>query len=133
MKAFTIGLRVLAVAFIATSLLHFFFGHYADAMVGAPVSPEIAANPSLDSQNRFYGVTFSLLGVALIISSTDLRRYQPIISGTLGVLFMAGIARVLAWVLHGAPSSIIIVILIADLLLPPLFYFWLKRSLHDAA
>jgi hypothetical protein len=36
---------------------------------------------------------------------------------------MAGIARVVVWVLHGAPSPARIGITCADLLLPPLLYF----------
>jgi hypothetical protein len=127
MKMFLLTLRILAVAFIAVSGLHLFLGLGADAMLGSPVTPAMASEPSFDSQNRFYGITFSLLGVALLISASDLRRYEPIVVATLGVLFAAGIARVVAWALHGAPSPIIIGITCADLLLPPLLYVWLQR------
>jgi Domain of unknown function (DUF4345) len=127
MKAFVLTLRILAIAFIAVAMLHLLFGMQADAMLGVPVTTAMAAEPSFDSQNRFYGITFSLLGVALLISATDIQRYEPIIIATLGVLFAAGIARVVAWTIHGAPSTIIIGITCADLLLPPAIYFWLKR------
>jgi Domain of unknown function (DUF4345) len=132
MKAFVLTLRILSVAFIAVAALHLVFGMQADAMLGAPVTPEMASEPSFDSQNRFYGITFSLLGVALLISATDLRRYEAIVVATLGVLFAAGIARVIAWAIHGAPSPVIMGIVCADLLLPPLLYFWLKRSVQHA-
>jgi hypothetical protein len=132
MKAFVLTLRILAIAFIAVSALHLFFGMQADAMLGAPVTAAMAVDPSFDSQNRFYGITFSLLGVALLISATDLRRYEPIVIATLGVLFAAGIARAIAWTLHGAPSPMIIVIVFADLLLPPTLYFWLKSVRKSA-
>ena len=79
------ALRVLAIAFIAVSGLHLFLGLYADAMLGVPVTPEMASNPSFDSPNRFYGVTFSLLGVALLVAATDLKRYEPMVVATLGV------------------------------------------------
>jgi hypothetical protein len=128
MKAFILAIRVLAIAFIAVAGLHLFFGMYADAMLGAPVTAAMASEPSFDSQNRFYGITFSLLGVVLLIAASDVRRYEPMIVAALGVLFFAGIARVVAWILHGAPSPIIIGITCADLLLPPVLYFWLKRS-----
>lgn len=133
MKSLVLALRILSVAFIAVSALHLFFGMQADAMLGAPVLPQMASEPSFDSQNRFYGITFSLLGVALLICATDLRRYEPIAVATLGVLFMAGIARVVAWSIHGAPSPMIIGILCADLILPPILYFWLKRSLRTSS
>jgi Domain of unknown function (DUF4345) len=133
MNGFIWAIRILAVAFIAVSCLHLFTGLYADAAVGSPITAEMASQPSFDSQNRFYGVTFSLLGIALLIGSTDLVRYKPIILATLGVLFAAGIARALSWSLFGAPSSIIIGILVADLLLPPILYTWMKKVMGEAA
>ncbi len=129
MRSLALALRILAIAFLSVSALHLATGMQADAMLGAPVSPAAAADPSLDSQNRFYGVTFSLLGITLLIGATDLRRYEPIVVATLGVLFAAGLARAVSWAIHGAPSSLIIGIMCADLLLPPLLYSWLKRSL----
>ena len=122
------ALRILAIAFIAVSGLHLFLGLYADAMLGVPVTPEMASNPSFDSQNRFYGITFSLLGIVLLIAVTDLKRYEPMVVAALGVLFAAGIARVVAWALQGAPAPILIGIMAAGLLLPPILYSWLKRS-----
>jgi hypothetical protein len=133
MNGFVWAIRILAVAFIAVSCLHLFMGLYADAAVGSPITAEMAAQPSFDSQNRFYGVTFSMLGVALLIGSTDLVRYKPIILAALGVLFAAGIARAISWMLFGAPSTIIIGILVADLLLPPILYVWMKKSMGAAA
>ena len=85
--------------------------------------------PSLDSQNRFYGIAFSFLGIALLIGTTDLRRYRPVVLAALGVLFAAGLARILSWVLYGAPSAPIIGILCLDVFLPPLLYVWIARSL----
>jgi hypothetical protein len=131
MNMFILALRVLSVAFISVAGLHLFLGMGADAMLGVPVTAAMASDPSFDSQNRFYGITFSLLGVALLISTTDVRRYQPIIVATLGVLFAAGIARAISWLLHGAPSPALIGITAADLLLPPILYFWLKRCSKD--
>jgi Domain of unknown function (DUF4345) len=131
MNMFILALRVLSVAFISVAGLHLFLGMGADAMLGVPVTAGMASDPSFDSQNRFYGITFSLLGVALLISATDIRRYQPIIVATLGVLFAAGIARAISWLLHGAPSPALIGITAADLLLPPILYFWLKQCIRD--
>jgi Domain of unknown function (DUF4345) len=129
MKTFILALRVLSVAFIAVAALHLFLGMGADAMLGVPVTAAMASDPSFDSQNRFYGITFSLLGV--LISATDVPRYQPIIVATLCVLFAAGIARAISWALHGAPSPALIGITAADLLLPPVLYFWMKRSVNQ--
>lgn len=131
MRGLTLALRILAAAFIAVAVLHFIFGLGADAMLGVPVSIQTAAEPSADSQNRFYGISFSLLGIALLIGSSDLQRYRPMVLATLGVLFAAGLARTLSWVLHGPPAPALILILLADLLIPPLFYFWLRRAMQQ--
>jgi hypothetical protein len=128
MRTFTLILRLLAVAFIAVAGLHLFLGLGADQLLGVAVSPETAADPSFDSQNRFYGITFSLLGVVLLIATTDLRRYAPMVKAVLGVLFMAGVARAVSWCLHGAPSPALIAIACVDLALPPLLYLWFGRS-----
>ena len=133
MNAFVITLRILAAAFIAVAGLHLVLGLGADAMLGVRVPPEIAADPSFDSQNRFYGITFGLLGVVLLIAATDLKRYGPMVLAVFGVLFMAGIARAVAWLLHGAPAPMLVVILVADLGLPPILYLWFKRLTRGSA
>lgn len=132
MRSLLLTLRILGVAFIAVASLHFVLGLYADAMLGSPISAEMAAQPSFDSQNRFYGTTFALLGIALLVGATDLKRYKPIVVATLGVLFAAGLARSIAWIMHGTPAPLLIVILVADLLIPPVLYLWIKRSVLDA-
>jgi hypothetical protein len=129
MKPLILSLRILSVAFLVVSAMHLFMGMYADATLGAPVTAQMAADPSFDSQNRFYGITFSLIGIVLLIGATDLRRYKPMVIAALSVLFVAGIARIIAWFIHGAPSIPIIGILCADIVLPPVFYFWIRQAL----
>lgn len=130
MRALTLFLKFLSVAFIATSVLHLVFGLGADALLGSPVTQAMLTQPSFDSQNRFYGVTFALMGVVLFIAASDLQRYRPMAVAVLGVLFAAGIARAISWVLNGQPAPAIVGILIADLLLPPILYAWLKRHVQ---
>jgi Domain of unknown function (DUF4345) len=129
MRPFAIALRLLAIAFIATASLHLVYGLKADAMLGAQVSAEMVHNASLDSQNRFYGITFSMLGVALFVAATDLRQYRPIVVANLAVSFAAGLARIVSWALYGSPAPMIVGIVIADLLLPPIFYVWLRKAI----
>ena len=130
MRPLQLVLRILSIAFIAVAALQLTMGMHADLMLGVPISDQMAADPSLDSQNRFYGVTFSLMGIALWIGLQDLRRYEPIVVATLAVLFAAGLARAVAWVLHGAPAPALIGITAVDLLLPPVLVVWLRHSLH---
>lgn len=127
MRSFIIALRVLAGAFLGTASLHLVLGQRADELLGSPVTADMKNDPSFDSQNRFYGVTFGMLGVVLLIGSTSVSRYRPMISATLGVLFVAGLGRILAWGLHGKPARPIVVIVLADLVLPPVFWLWMRR------
>ena len=71
--------------------------------------------------------------MVLLIAAADLKRYGPIALAVLGMLFIAGIARAVAWLLHGAPAPMLIVILVADLGLPPVLYLWFKRLMPGPA
>jgi hypothetical protein len=62
MRAFSILLRAIAPLFVLVGGLHLFLGLGADALLGAKISSEVMADPALDSQNRFYGVSFMLYG-----------------------------------------------------------------------
>ena len=131
MRNYLLALRLLGAVFIAVAGLHLVLGLGADALLGSPVTPEMASNPSFDSQNRFYGVSFALLGVVMLIAATDLARYRPMLLGALAVLFASGIGRAVAWALHGTPAPALIVILVADLVLPPLHYLWMRNVMHE--
>ena len=127
MTGLAIVLRALGSAFIAVAGLHLCIGLGADAVLGSPVTAEMMGNASFDNQNRFYGVAFSLLGVVLWIATTDMPRYRPMTLAVLGVLFGAGVARLVSVALYGLPAPAITAIMIADLVLPPVVYFWMAR------
>lgn len=59
-------------------------------------------------------------------SATTLRRYRPIVLGTLAASFAAELARVLFWMTYGAPVAPMIDILIADLSRAPIVYVTLS-------
>ncbi len=96
-------------------------------MLGAVLSPETVSEPSLDSQNRFYGVAFALYGVTLYICAKDLSRYRPILVAALAVFFMAGCARLVSWGIRGAPAPLVIGLLATEIILPPVLYAWLRK------
>lgn len=127
MSALVLVLRVLSLAFVAVAGLHLAIGLGADAMLGSPVTAEMMGNASFDNQNRFYGVTFALLGVVLWIATADVPRYRPMILAVLGVLFAAGVARLVSVALFGLPAPAITGIMVADLILPPILYYWMVR------
>lgn len=127
MRAFTLALKAFALVFFAVSALHLAWGLNADAMLGAVVPPNVAAEPSLDSQNRFYGVAFSLYGAVLYLCATDISRFEPVLKVTLLCFFLGGVARLVSWATHGAPAPLVIALMVSELLLPPLILAWFTR------
>lgn len=129
MRFYAAILKLASVVFIAVAAVHLVLGLGADRMLGAAVPPAVLGEPSLDSQNRFYGVAFAFYGVALYISARDLIRYQPILQAALAVFFLAGCGRVVSIGVHGLPSPLILGLMSTELLLPPALYLWLGRVL----
>jgi hypothetical protein len=127
-----LALRAVAPVFLLVALLHLVLGVRADALLGAQVPEALFGEPSLNSQNRFYGVSFALYGVLLWIGAGDLPRYRRVLAATWWVFLAAGLARVLSWHLDGAPSAWVIVLTALELLLPPLMLAWQRHALGVA-
>jgi hypothetical protein len=122
-------LRLLAPIFFLVAALHLLMGLGADALLGAELSSSALSDPVLDSQNRFYGVAFSLFGAVFYICSQDLERYEKILRAALWIFFAAGLARVVSLMIVGFPSVYVLVLLASELLLPPVLLLLLNRNL----
>lgn len=132
MKTLEFALRLLAPIFYAVAALHLVFGLNADGMLGAVVSPEVVSEPSLSSQNRFYGVAFALYGVVLQLCARDLRANEALFKATMCVFFLAGAARVVPWLQYGAPAPLVVVLLLSELLAPVALLVWYARAKRGA-
>ena len=132
MRALCFVLGLFALVIFLVSALHLALGVQADAMLGAIVPASAVSDPSLDSQNRFYGMAFSLYGAVFYLCSTDLKRYGPALNAALLCFFLGGLARLVSWAAHGAPAPLVILLAASELLLPPVLFFWL-RSVRSAA
>jgi len=127
LRAFTLVLKVLAPVFLVVAALHLILGLGADALLGAQVPAAALGEPSLDSQNRFYGVAFAVYGAILYLSARDVPRYEPALKAALYVFFAGGLTRVLSWAIHGRPATLVIVLASTELLAPPLLLLWLAK------
>lgn len=125
-------LRLLAPVFYLVAALHLVLGLNADALLGASVSSATAAEPSLSSQNRFYGAAFALYGAVLYLCSRDLKAYAQFFKAAMWVFLLAGGARLVAWVQHGAPAPLVIALLAVELLLPVVLLVWHARVSSEA-
>jgi Domain of unknown function (DUF4345) len=120
-------LRGAGVACAIAGMCHVFLGVGGDWIVG--VVPATPVNPSLDSQNRFYGGAFMLYALLLWLGASDIRRFAPVLRAAFAVMFVAGCARGLALLSYGWPSWQILVLWASELAAPPFMWLWLNSDL----
>jgi hypothetical protein len=121
-------LRIIAAVPILVGVLHLALGLNADVLLGARLPASVISDPALDSQNRFYGVSFMLYGVLLFVGGTDLKRYLPVVRWTLWIFFAAGLARLLSIALYGLPPLLVILLLLSEVFGTPALLLWLSRA-----
>jgi len=119
-------LRTVGVLITLVAVLHLLLGPQAEVMLGSGISEISLADATLDSQNRFYGVAFFLYGVILIYCASDIGRYRDILNITIGVFFLAGLARIVSIIIAGWPTWPVVILLVAELLLPPTLFVWIR-------
>ena len=127
MKNFTLVLKALSPLFLLVGMLHLVLGVGAEVMLGANLDEAALSDAVLDSQNRFYGVSFMLYGVLFYLCATDIEKYKPVLVSLLVVFFLAGLARVVSIATHGVPSALVLALLGSEVLLPPVLFIWLRK------
>lgn len=118
-------LRLLAIGCFVPAVLHVAFGVAGESLIGAPVPDGI--DPSLDSQNRFYGASFAIYGALLWYCARDLRGHGGLLKLVLALFFFGGCARGLSALQYGLPSLPILALWAVELIVPPLLLIWLGR------
>ena len=120
-------LKVVSPVFLLIGIGHLIFGVGADVQLGAIVSAQSLTDPVLDSQNRFYGVIFTVYGALLYLAATDLKRYSPVVKVLLWIFFAGGAARLVSVGVVGLPTTFVLVLTALELILPPPMLIWLTR------
>lgn len=118
-------LRIIAPVFVLVGLMHLVLGPGAEVLLGAEVGEQLLGDPVIDSQNRFYGVIFTLYGFLMYVCASDLKKYRTILLLVVWVFFAAGLARLVSIAVVGIPSTLVLLLLLTELLLPPLLHLWL--------
>ena len=129
MRALQTTLMALGAIIIIVALLHIILGPGADVLIGANFSETSLSDPTIDSQNRFYGAAFALFGVALIVCSSDIVRYRPILLWTFLIFFLAGMARLISAAKLGWPAPMVVALLALELVVPPVLALWVRREI----
>ena len=126
--------NALRIFFVISGLLtlfaggfHALSGVYGDWFIG--LTPSDVVDPSLDSQNRFYGAAFLLHGILFIFCSRELPRYADIMKIAFGTMFLAGCARGLTVAAYGWPTWQVCVLWFSEITLPPIAWLWLNHEL----
>src|SRR5689334_135420 len=132
MRAFSLVLRASGVIIFLVGALHLTLGLGADVLLGAKLSPETIADPALDSQNRFYGVAFTLYGVLFFLCASNVPKYAAVFRCLIWVFFAAGLARLVSIALHGLPPPFVLALLASELVAPPILAWWLSKVLRES-
>lgn len=121
-------LKLFAPIFVLVGILHLILGPGADVLLGARLPANVISHPVLDSQNRFYGVVFSVYGFLLFLCATDLVRYAPVFNICIWVFFAGGVARVISIAQTTLPSAPVLALLAAELLLAPVLALCYRQA-----
>jgi hypothetical protein len=131
-RTFALILRLLALAVFLVGALHLALGVRADVLLGAKVPAATIADPTLDSQARFHGVSFAVYGVLLLLGASDVKRYTVALRWALWIFFAAGVARLFSAAIYGVPPSPVLVLLVIELIVPPALVWWMSRVAHES-
>jgi predicted branched-subunit amino acid permease len=132
MRIFVLVLRTFVPVLLAVAAVHLVYGVSAEAMLGAKLPQETINEPSLNSQNRFYGVSYALYGVVLWLCAKDINRFEPIFKAAMWISLAAGASRLVAWALHGAPAPLVVILLATELVFPVVLLLWHARVRNEA-
>jgi hypothetical protein len=127
MRTFILVLKLAAPIFFLVGALHLVLGAGADVLLGAKLPAEALSDAALDSQNRFYGVSFTLYGALLFLCATDIAKYATVFRCVIWVFFAAGLARLVSIAIHGLPPPLVLALLATELAVPPLLAWWLSK------
>jgi hypothetical protein len=112
---------------VAAGAAHAALGVAADRLLDPSLPASVEGLPTLDSQNRFYGAMFGVIGSVVWQAAGDLERYWPIISTTLVGFTIAGLARMRSASKLGWPAPAVVSLLVIEVVIPPCMLLWGSR------
>lgn len=107
------------------------FGVYGVAL-GTQALPDAieAVNPTLESGYRFLAALLIGVGAAFVAIAIKFE-WANILVFVCSTVFLGGLARVISWALSGLPNVLMILLMIAELVVPPVivvWYLWINRT-----
>jgi hypothetical protein len=86
-----------------------------------------AAGASVESELRFLYVFWIAYGLALIRVAPRAVTETWAVRALALILFVAGLARAVAWLDVGRPDGLFVALMVVELVLPPLLVVWQAR------
>ena len=126
MNIFQWTLRVMGSGIVLIALGHIILGPYSEVLLGSNISELSMLDPTVDSQNRFYGTVFSLFGVLLILCSRNVLANKTILYSVFWVFFAGGVARLISISVVGYPPLLVNILTGIELILPLVFIIYLR-------
>lgn len=129
----------LVVGAIGVLLAGFGFYHVLLGTKALPNALEVM-NSTLESNFRFLSALLIGVGAAFVAIAIKFE-WANILVFVCSTIFLGGLARVLSWALSGLPNVLMILLMIAELAVPPVIVVWylwinrtqqLRRSYRDA-
>lgn len=118
LKAFT---AVFGAVCVAIGIVHIALGP-------ASIPGSVPVNATMDSEDRFYAALFVGFGLAMMWCSRDLARRRGVYDALLATFFAGGLARIVSAIAVGPPSSLFVFLGSLELVLPPLLWWWHRRT-----
>jgi Domain of unknown function (DUF4345) len=91
------------------------------------IAGQDTANPSLESELRFYAAFYVAYGVIALRVAPRADRDAAAVRALAAVLFVAGLARGGGWLKVGRPHGLQRVLLVIELAAPPTVIAWQRR------
>jgi len=86
-----------------------------------------------DSNFRFFAGVFGVIGVLMIMSVTNLKKYQKILNLMFVLIFVGGLMRFTSGNMSVLLSAEVAVALFVEIVLMTVLYFWLAREVKRIA
>lgn len=123
-RSFALALRAFCVVPFLTGVVDMAGGLWILIQGGLELPSAVAADPTLNSQVRFWGAVWFGWGLLLWWVAGDPRERGQPLRILMATLFLSGLARLPAMFLYGMPASPLIAATTIELVAPMAFMAW---------
>ncbi|WP_394942142.1 DUF4345 domain-containing protein [Psychromicrobium sp. YIM B11713] len=123
-KVFRLAVAALGIVIVAFGAFSLFAG-----VKGLPDAIS-ESNATLESNYRFFAALLVGVGAAFVAIAIKFN-WANVLIFVCATIFLGGLARVLSWAISGLPNFLMILLMIVELVIPPViavWYLWINRT-----